>query len=93
MNKEKMKYVENPKSDERIFRTELLLAPLLVLIPFVVGLIFINDWYSRGFITGSSEFDGELILGMIIIVGNIVFDIPFLRSLRNFRVLFKKSKN
>ncbi len=93
MNEDKMKYVKNSKSDERILRTELILAPLLVILPFIVGIIFINDWYQRGFLTGSSAFQAELILGVIIIVGNILFDIPFIKSLRNFKELFKKSKN
>ena len=92
MTQEKMTYVKNPKSNERIFRTELLLAPLLVVFPFIVGIIFINDWYVRGFLEGSSAFDGELILGSVIIVGNILFDIPFIKSLRNFTSLFKNSK-
>jgi len=40
----------------------------------------------------SSVYDGELILGLIIILGNIIFDIPFIKSLRNFTALFRKSK-
>lgn len=92
MNGEKMTYVKNSNSNERIFRTELLLAPLLIFLPFIVGIIFVNDWYVRGFLTDSYAFDGELILGILIILGNILFDIPFIKSLKNFNVLFKKSK-
>jgi len=92
MNEEKMNYVKDPNSNERIFRTELLLAPLLILLPLVVGIIFINDWYTRDFIEGTYDLNGQLILGIVIIVGNILFDIPFIRSLRNFKALFKKSK-
>ena len=91
MNEEKMKYVKNSKSNERLFRTELFLAPLLVFLPFVVGIIFVNDWYIRGFLAGYSMYDGELILGLVIIIGNILFDIPFLKSLKNFKALFKKT--
>ena len=90
MNEKNMTYVKN--SHERIFRTELLLAPFLVFLPFIIGVIFINDWYVRGFLTGSPEFNGELTLGIVIIMGNILFDVPFIRSLRNFKALFKKSK-
>jgi len=93
MNEENMNtYVKNPKGSERIFRTELLLAPLLVILPFIVGIIFINDWYNRGFLLSSSAFDGELILGILIIIGNILFDIPFIKSLRNFKSLFKRAE-
>ena len=90
MNSEKMKYVKH--ANERMFRTELVLAPILVTLPFIVGIIFINDWYVRGFLTGSSAFNGELIIGLVIIIGNILFDIPFIKSLNNFNILFKKSR-
>jgi len=92
MNEEKMRYVKNSSNNKRLFRTELLLAPLLIFLPFIVGIIFINDWYIQGFLTGTSKYDGELILGLIIILGNILFDIPFLKSLKNFKALFKKSR-
>ena len=82
---EKMKYVEKIKSNnERAIRTELLFMPLLVIVPFIVGLSLIFDWYFRGFLENISAFDGELILGIIIIVGNIVFDVPFIKSLIKF---------
>ena len=66
---EKMKYVEKIKSNnERAIRTELLFMPLLVIVPFIVGLSLIFDWYFRGFLENISAFDGELILGIIIII-------------------------
>jgi len=83
--------VRKIENDKRAFRTELLLAPLLVVFPFIIGIIFINDWYVRDFLEGSLDLHGELILGIIIIVGNILFDIPFIKSLRNFTALFRKS--
>ncbi len=92
MNEEKMNYVSINKNDERVFRTELLLAPFLIFLPFIVGIIFINDWYHRGFLTDSSSFNAELILGIIIIIGNIIFDIPFIKSLKNLKILFRNSK-
>jgi hypothetical protein len=68
-----------------LLRLELWFAPLLIIIPLVVSLFFVQDWYTRGFSTGSSEFDGELLIGMIILIGNILVDIPFLRSIRMLR--------
>jgi hypothetical protein len=93
MKKEKTAYIKDAKKTERLVRIELILAPLLVIFPFIAGFIFIYGWYIRGFLTGSSAFDGELILGIIIIFGNLVFDIPFIKSLRNFTILSKKLKN
>ncbi len=81
MNKN-MEYLKKERNMSKIIRSEIFFAPLLIIIPFLVGSIFIYEWYSRGFITGSSFFDVELILGLIIIFGNIMFDIPFIISLR-----------
>lgn len=92
MNKSKMMNVRKIENDKRAVRTELLLAPLLVVFPFIAGIVFIHDWYTRGFLMSSSIYDGELILGLIIIFGNIIFDIPFIKSLRNFTALFRKTR-
>ena len=85
MNKEKMEYIRSDNHIRRIVRTELLLTPLLVALPFLIGILFIYDWYNRGFVEGASfDYLGTLMLGIIILVGNIIFDIPFIRSLINF---------
>lgn len=68
-----------------LLRLELWFAPLLIILPLVVSLFFIQDWYSRGFTTGSSQYDGELVLGLIVLLGNIMVDIQFLRSIRTLR--------
>lgn len=68
-----------------LLRLELWFAPLLIIIPLVVSLFFLQDWFTRGFSTGSSQFDGELLIGMSILIGNILVDIPFLRSIRMLR--------
>jgi hypothetical protein len=65
-----------------LLRLELWFAPLLLLVPLIVSLIFLWGWYAKGFTTGSSRYDGELLLGLILLFGNLVFDIPFLRSIR-----------
>jgi len=82
-----MKYIKKQFYFSKIIRTEILFTPLLIGLPLTVGFLFIYDWYSRGILEGTTAFNGELILGIIIIVGNIAFDIPFIKSLR---VLSKK---
>lgn len=75
---------DNKKENIRklLLRLELWFAPILIIIPIVVSWFFIWDWYRRGFSTGSSLYDGELILGLLLLLGNIFFDVLFLRSLR-----------
>jgi len=85
-----MKYIKNKKNGLKVIRTEILFTPILVTIPFIVGFLLINDWYYRGVLEGNAaEFYGELIIGLVIILGNIIFDVPFIKSLRE---LSKKNK-
>lgn len=62
-------------------RPEFWFAPLLIILPIVVSIFLIRDWFYRGFSLGISTYDGELFLAIIILVGNIIFDVPFLKSL------------
>lgn len=81
-NKKEMKYLKND-NNSRLIRTEILFSPLLLILPFIIGLFLIRDWYIRGFLEGNSTaFFGELIIGFLIIIGNILFDIPFIKSLK-----------
>ena len=82
-----MKYVKKNYHFSRLIRTEILFTPLLIGLPLIVGSFLIYDWYIRGVVGNCTAYKGELILGIIIIIGNIVFDIPFIKSLR---VLSKK---
>jgi hypothetical protein len=65
-----------------LIRLELWFAPLLIIVPFIVSVVFFWDWYVRGVSMKTSTFDGELFLGLLLLVGNLVFDIPFLKSVR-----------
>jgi hypothetical protein len=65
-----------------LLRLELWFAPMLIIVPIGVSLVFVWDWYARGFSTGSSVYDGELLIGLLLFIGNLIFDIFFLRSLR-----------
>ncbi len=86
MKNKEMYYLKVKRSDKNIVRTEILFAPLLIILPIFVGVLFIYDWFYRGFLTCSPAFDGELMLGIIILVANILFDIPFIESLsRNLK--------
>ncbi len=80
----KMKYLDEREDVEKIIRTELIFAPILVIIPIIVGSFFIYDWYNRDIVLNNLDLTGELIIGIIILVGNIIFDIPFLKSLKGF---------
>ncbi len=68
-------------NNTRSMRPELWFAPLLIILPIVVSIFLIRDWFYRGFSLGISTYDGELFLAVIILVGNIIFDVPFLKSL------------
>ena len=81
MNKQKMEYMKKANNDSKVVRTEILFTPLLIVIPFIVGVFLIYDWYVRGFSVNNPDYTGQLFLGIIIIVGNILFDIPFIKSL------------
>jgi len=65
-----------------LVRLELWFAPLLIIMPMVVSMFFIWDWYVRGFSQNTALYDGELILGLLLLCVNFLFDVLFLRSLR-----------
>ncbi|MCK5261087.1 MAG: hypothetical protein KAJ44_02800 [Thermoplasmatales archaeon] len=73
------------RNNTRLMRLELWFTPLLIILPIVVSIFLIRDWFYRGFSLGISTYDGELFLAIIILVGNIVFDVPFLKSLISLR--------
>lgn len=63
-------------------RLELWLTPLLVIAPFIIGLLLLMEWFFQGVLSGSPSYEAELLLGCIILVGTLVFDVPFLRTVR-----------
>ena len=81
MNKQKMQYIKKENIYAKVIRTEILFTPLLIVLPFIVGVFLIIDWYNRGFSVNNPAFNSEFMLGIIILVGNIIFDIPFIKSL------------
>ena len=87
MNEKEMEYVKKEGNISKIIRTEILLTPLLIIFPIIVGIFLINGYFYKGY---DPDYYGSLILGIIIIIGNIAFDIPFLKSLKE---LSKKDQN
>ena len=83
MNEQKMQYIKNKNNTDKIIRTEIILTPLLVIAPFVISILLIYDWITRDFLTSQKDLTGELMLAIIILVVNIIFDVPFIKSLRN----------
>jgi hypothetical protein len=65
-----------------LIRMELWLAPILIVVPLIISLFFLWDWFVRGFSMMTSIYDGELFLGLLLLAGNLAFDVPFLKSLR-----------
>jgi len=92
MEKRDNDYLSNGSEKFRNIRTELLFTPLLVILPLVVAIFLIYDWFCRGFSQGFSIYDSELMIGVIILIANIIFDIPFIRSLIIFNRDFFKEK-
>jgi hypothetical protein len=72
-----------------LLRLELWFAPLLIVVPIFVSFFFIWDWYFRGVILKISRYDGELILGLLILFGNLLCDILFIKSIKSL----KRKKN
>ena len=87
MKENEMKYMKKEFYFSKVIRAEILFTPFLIALPLIVGFSFIYDWYARGILESNPAFNGELVLGIVILVGNIAFDIPFVKSLR---VLSKK---
>jgi hypothetical protein len=81
----KEEYLKTDYSDLKVVKTEIMLTPLLIVLPIVVAIFLINDWFFSGFLKGNSVYNGELLLAIIILVGNIMFDIPFIISLIKYK--------
>jgi hypothetical protein len=64
-----------------VVKTELWFTPLLIIFPLIVSSIMISTWYLKGYNQGTPLYNAELIIGVLILIINICFDIPFLRSI------------
>lgn len=83
-----MNGITNPQKEaalKLLLRLELWFAPILIIVPLAVSLFLVWDWYARGSSNGLSRYNGELLLALVILFGNLAVDIPFLRSIRTLR--------
>jgi hypothetical protein len=85
-------YLKTDYSNLKVIKTEILLTPLLIITPLLVAGFFINSWFLNGFSKGVSSHDGELMLAIIILVGNIIFDIPFASSMIKYKKILSQYK-
>ena len=86
-------YLKADYSNLKVIKTEILLTPLLIILPLLVAGFLINSWFLNGFSKGVSSHDGELMLAIIILVGNIMFDIPFVSSMIKYKKILSQYKN
>ncbi len=92
MRNNEIEYLKTDYSNLKVIKTELLLTPILISIPFFAAAILINNWFINGFSKGISSYNGELMLAIFIIVGNIIFDIPFLSSMIKYKKILNQYK-
>ena len=85
-------YLKTDYSTLKVVKTEILLTPLLIVLPLAVAIFLINDWFVNGFSTGSTKYNGELMLAIIILIGNIIFDIPFASSMIKYKKILSRYK-
>ena len=86
------KYLKTDYSNLKVIKTEILLTPLLISAPLLVSGFLINNWFLNGFSKGVSSHDGEFMLAIIILVGNIMFDIPFASSMIKYKKILSQYK-
>ena len=61
-------------------------TPLLVVFPIIVSFIFFTNGVAEWELMGQPMSLGKIVLGSFILIGNLVFDVPFLRALKKKRV-------
>ena len=72
----------------QLIKIELLLTPILIIIPITVSTLMISEWIFNGYLRGTATYDGELAIGLIITLGNLLFAIPFLKTLKTHIAAF-----
>jgi hypothetical protein len=85
MNSKEMEYLKNDPNQIKVLRTELILTPLLVALPLFVSFLFLYHWFENGYSVGDAAFNGELLLAFIILISNVAFDIPFVKTMLRYK--------
>jgi len=88
MNNTQTAYQNTNNLNKRLIRSETIAAPILITIPLFVSTWLIYTWYTKGLLQNNNYYEGELLIGLIILFGNLLFDIPFLHSLLGERKKF-----
>jgi TRAP-type mannitol/chloroaromatic compound transport system permease small subunit len=86
----KKDYIIHDTRLRRKIKVELLSAPLFLIIPVSASLFLFYDWFTRGFMNNNPMYDGELILGSMILIGNMITGVPFIKSMGLLRKEMKK---
>ena len=68
-------------SHARVINTERWFTPLLIIFPLLVSGLMIGTWYFKGYTQGIQTYNTELMIGVLILSINILFDIPFIKAL------------
>jgi len=87
MTQHKPSYVKPDEKRLVVLRAELWLSPLLILAPLLVSILMIGNWYNHGYLQHTTTYNGQLIVGLLILLGNLLFGIPFLKHLRTTKPL------
>ena len=66
-------------------RLELWLTPFLVIAPIAFAILLILESLTQGIMRGTTTYDGEFLLGCLILIGTLFFDVPFIRTVHFHR--------
>ncbi len=66
-------------------RLELWLTPILVIAPIAFALLLLVESLTQGITKGAPLYEGEFLLGCIILAGTLIFGVPFVRTVHFHR--------
>ncbi|HID25974.1 MAG TPA: hypothetical protein EYP23_05900 [Thermoplasmata archaeon] len=66
-------------------RQEILITPVLIFVPILVACLFLYNAVRSGLLYGDSTYFSDFLIGVVILIGNLTFAIPFLSAFFNLR--------
>jgi len=66
-------------------RQEIIITPVLIVVPVLVACLFLYSAVRSGLLYGNSAYLSEFLIGLVILSGNLAFAIPFLSAFSNLR--------